>query len=86
VQVLFDAVERAGTLDGAAINAALAETDLDTVNYRVVFDPDLHFSWIPLFVGQWQKTDQPWVWELEIAFSQHDFLDPTIEWIFPVPE
>lgn len=86
VQVLFDAVERAGSLDGAAINAALAETDLNTVNYRVVFDPDTHFSWIPLFVGQWQKTDQPWVWELNIAFSQHDFLGPSIDWIFPVPE
>lgn len=85
LQVLFDAVERAGSLDPDAINAAMAETDLQTVNYLVKFDPETHFSWIPLFVGQWQKTDEPWIWELEIAYSEHDFLDPTIDFIFPVP-
>jgi len=86
MQVLFDAVERAGSLDPAAINAAMAETDLNTVNYQVKFDPDSHFSWIPLFVGQWQKTDAPWVWELGITHSEHDYLEPTTDFIFPVPE
>jgi branched-chain amino acid transport system substrate-binding protein len=86
MQVLFDAIERAGSLDGEAINAAMAETDLNTVNYQVKFDPATHFSWIPLFVGQWQKTDQPWVWELGITHSEHDYLEPTTEFIFPVPE
>lgn len=85
MQVLFDAVERAGSLDGKAINAALAETDMQTVNYDVKFDTDTHFSWIPLFVGQWQKTDKPWVWELPITFSKHDFLAASTEFIFPVP-
>lgn len=86
MQVLFDAVERAGSLDPTAINAAMAETDLNTVNYQVKFDPDSHFSWIPLFVGQWQKTDAPWVWELGITHSEHDYLEPTTDFIFPVPE
>jgi ABC-type branched-subunit amino acid transport system substrate-binding protein len=85
MQVLFDAVERAGTLDKAAINAAMAETDLQTVNYQVKFDPDTHFSWIPLFVGQWQKTDSEDVWELGITHSEHDSLAPSKDFIFPVP-
>jgi len=85
LQVLFDAVERAGTLDPVAINEAMAATDLNTVNYQVKFDPATHFSWIPLFVGQWQKTDSPDVWELGITHSEHDYLQPTTEFIFPVP-
>jgi len=85
-QVLFDAIERAGTLDGDAINKAMGETDmLMTINYEVLFDPKTHFSRIPLFVGQWQKTDKPWVWECPIVFSKHDFLPPAGEPIFPVP-
>ena len=85
LQVLFDAVERAGSLDGAAINAAMGETNLDTVNYLVKFDPDTHFSWIPLFVGQWRATDTEWGWECPITHSEHDFLKPSAEFIFPVP-
>ncbi len=85
MQVLFDAVERAGTLDPVAMNAALAETDMNTINYEVKFDPETHFSWIPLFVGQWQKTDKPWVWELGITHSEHDFLEASTDYIFPVP-
>jgi ABC-type branched-subunit amino acid transport system substrate-binding protein len=85
MQVLFDAIERAGTLDPVALNKAMSETNLDTVNYLVKFDPETHFSWIPLFVGQWQKTDNPWVWELSITYSEHDFLKPTTDFIFPVP-
>jgi len=68
-----------------AINAAMAETDMNTVNYEVVFDPDTHFSWMPLFVGQWQKTDADWVWELGITHSKHDFLPASTDYIFPVP-
>jgi len=85
MQVLFDAIERAGSLDADAINAAMAETDMNTVNYEVVFDPDTHFSWMPLFVGQWQKTDAAYVWELGITHSEHDFLPATTDYIFPVP-
>ena len=85
MQVLFDAVERAGTLDKVAINTAMGETNLETVNYLTKFDPETHFSWIPLFVGQWQKTDSEYVWELGITHSEHDFLPPSIEFIFPVP-
>jgi branched-chain amino acid transport system substrate-binding protein len=85
LQVLFDAVERAGTLDKAAINQAMGETNLETVNYLTKFDPETHFSWIPLFVGQWQKTDAEHVWELGITHSEHDFLQPSTQFIFPIP-
>jgi len=84
-QVLFDAIERAGTLDGEAINKAMGETDLMTINYEVKFDPATHFSWIPLFVGQWRKTDAPEVWQCPIVFSKHDFLPSAADPIFPVP-
>ncbi len=85
MQVFFDAIERAGTLDGKALNQAISESNLQTVNYLAKFDPTLHVSWIPLFVGQWQKTDKPWVWECPITFSKHDFLKATAQYIFPVP-
>jgi len=85
MQVIFDAIERAGTLDATAINNAIGETDMLTINYRVKFIKEEHFSGIPLFVGQWTKTDKPWVWELPIVFSQHDDIPTSGEPIFPLP-
>jgi len=84
IQVLIDAVERAGSLDGAKVNAALATTDLKTVRHRVKFDAN-HFSRGPLVFGQWQKTDKPWVWECPVVFSKHDFIKATANPIFPIP-
>ena len=84
VQVLIDAIERAGSLDGEKINAALAETDLMTVRHRVKFDKN-HFSRGPLVFGQWQKTDKPRVWECPVVFSKHDFIKATADPLFPIP-
>jgi branched-chain amino acid transport system substrate-binding protein len=84
IQVLIDAIERAGSLDGEKVNAALAETDLMTVRHRVKFDEN-QFSRGPLVFGQWQKTDQPWVWECPVVFSKHDFIEATADPIFPIP-
>jgi branched-chain amino acid transport system substrate-binding protein len=83
-QTLFDAIERAGTLDSAQVNAALAETDLMTVYHRVVFDEN-HWSRIPVAFGQWHKTEEEWVWQNEIVYSPHDFLPATGEFTFPIP-
>jgi len=83
-QVLYDAIERAGTLDGEAVLQAIGETDMNTMFRRVVFDEE-KFSRIPCFFGQWQKTDKAWVWDNPVVFSQHDFLPATAEIIFPVP-
>jgi branched-chain amino acid transport system substrate-binding protein len=84
IQVLVDAIERAGSLDGDKVNAALAQTDLMTVRHRVKFDEN-HFSRGPLVFGQWQKTDKPWVWECPVVFSKHDFIKATANPIFPIP-
>lgn len=84
VQVLIDAIERAGTLDGEKVNAALAQTDLPTIGHRVKFDEN-QFSRGPLMFGQWFKTDKPEKWELKVIFSKHDFVPATEKPIFPKP-
>jgi ABC-type branched-subunit amino acid transport system substrate-binding protein len=84
VQVLADAIQRAGTLEAEKVNAALAQTDLLTIRNRVKFDEN-HFSRGPLMFGQWFKTDKPEKWELKVVFSKHDFVPATGEPIFPKP-
>jgi len=83
-QVLIDAIERAGSLDGDKLNQALAETDLMTIYHRVVFDEE-QFSRVPVAFGQWHKTDQPCVWENPIVYSDHDFMPASADLIFPIP-
>ena len=51
--VLFDALQRAGTTDREALLAALAETDLETVVGQVTFN-EQHYSVQPLGGAQWQ--------------------------------
>ena len=84
IQILIDAIERAGTLDGEKVQAALAETDLMTIYHRIKFDEN-HFTGGPLVFGQWRKTDKPWVWECPVVFSKHDFIKATADPIFPTP-
>lgn len=84
VQVLVDAIERAGSLDSQKVNEALAKTDLATIGHRVKFD-DNHFSRGPLVFGQWFKTDKPEKWELKVIFSKHDFVPTAGEPVFPKP-
>ena len=52
--VLFDALQRAGSTDRAALLKALGETNLDTVVGRVKFN-EQHFSVQPLGGAQWQS-------------------------------
>ncbi len=85
IQILVDAIERAGTLDAEAVNKAIGETDIMGINHRVVFDPETHASAVPLSYGQWFKTDTPDKWELKIIYSSHDFLDVSAEAVFPIP-
>ena len=84
IQVLIDAIERAGTLDPEAVNKAIGETDLMTIIHRVKFDED-QFSRYLLFQGQWQKVDQPWVWECPVIFSGQDFAPVQAEMLLPIP-
>jgi branched-chain amino acid transport system substrate-binding protein len=52
-QVMLDAIHRAGNLNATDINAAMAATDLDTIDGWVNFDSTTHFSAVPLAFGQW---------------------------------
>lgn len=84
MQILADAIERAGSLDGTKVNEALAKTDMMSLAQRVKFDEN-QFSQMPLAYGQWAKTDKPQKWELSIVFSKHDFVPVAGKPIFPVP-
>jgi len=84
VQVLVNAIERAGSVDPEKVNAALATTDMQTMRHRVKFDEN-HFSRGPLVFGQWFKTDKPEKWELKVTSSSHDFWPATDKFIYPVP-
>jgi branched-chain amino acid transport system substrate-binding protein len=57
-QVMLNAIHEAGDVDGDAINAALADTDLQTINGWVSFSPTTHFSAVPLSFGQWFYDDE----------------------------
>ena len=52
--MLFDALQRAGTTDRAALLNALGTTDLDTVVGKVKFNKQ-HYSVQPLGGAQWRK-------------------------------
>jgi len=84
MQVLIDAIQRAGSVDPEKVNSALAQTDLATILYRIKFDEN-HFSRGPLVFGQWDKVDGPEKWELKVVFSEHDFVPVTGKPVFPVP-
>ena len=84
VQIISDAIERAGTLDKDKVNAALAQTDLLTISNRVKYD-EFQFSQFPLWWLQWIKTDKPYKWEGECVVSNHDFIPTTAKPLFPIP-
>jgi branched-chain amino acid transport system substrate-binding protein len=87
-QILFNAIEKAGTLDSDAVLKAISETDFMSMDGgRVVFSDfdGTHFHCWPVAVGQWQKTDNPWVWEPKTVFSLNDVYLQTAEQIFPKP-
>jgi branched-chain amino acid transport system substrate-binding protein len=84
VQILIDAIERAGSLDADKVNQALKNTDLMTIYHRVVYDEE-NFSRHPVSFGQWIKTDKPHKWDNPVVISQHDFLPATAELLFPIP-
>jgi branched-chain amino acid transport system substrate-binding protein len=85
MQIVFDAIERAGTLDGEKVNMAIGKTDMMTISHRIVFDPETQFSRNPLVFGQWFKKDAPEKWELKVVFSKHEFIPAAGKPIFPRP-
>lgn len=84
-QILFDAIERAGTLDPDAVVKAISETDLITMSGRAVFEKGTQFQRFQCAFGQWRKTDKPWKWESPTVFSYSDSFPVTADMIFPMP-
>lgn len=84
IQVLVDAIERAGSVQNEAVNKALAQTDLMTINSRVKFD-ERQFNLIPLSFGQWHKVSGPEKWSLKLVSTVHDFVKTEAQFIFPIP-
>jgi branched-chain amino acid transport system substrate-binding protein len=84
IQVILDAVERAGTLDKEEVNKAIAATDATFMCGRVKFT-ETHDSPPPFVMAQWFKTDKPWVWERKIVHSDHPDIPVEAEPIFPLP-
>lgn len=81
IQVLFDAIQRAGKLDKEAINQALASTDLKTINGWVKFTADTHDSPVPPPIGQWVKISGGWV--MKSVYSPIPEVKPAMSPIFP---
>ncbi len=77
IQVLADAIERAGTLDGPDIKAALQTTDLATVAYNIRFDPADNNSPCPIYYFQWFWDDDLGTVVPEVVISHHDFIPET---------
>jgi len=79
VQVMVDAIERADSLDGAAIRDALATTDLDTIAYKINYDAANNSSPAPLYYFQWFWDEDEETVVLKVVVCKHDFLDTTGE-------
>lgn len=56
VEILYDILKRAGTMDLETLNKCAGETDLDTIVGHVHFNED-HVSLMPCVAGQWILGD-----------------------------
>jgi len=84
LQVLADAIERAGSLDGAAIRDALETTDLATIAYRIKYDPADQNSPVPLHYFQWFWDEDLETVIPEVVVSHHDFIPVTAAPLYPI--
>jgi len=66
--VLFDALQRAGTTDRAKLIEALATTDLETVVGKVKFN-EQHFSVQPLGGAQWRVDEKSKRWVKDNVYN-----------------
>ena len=83
IQILADAIERAGSLDKAKVQAVLPQTDFISMRGRAKYDVT-QFNRLPISYGQWFKAPDPIKWQMKTVFAGDDFIvesDP----IFPIP-
>ncbi|MEM3356628.1 MAG: ABC transporter substrate-binding protein, partial [Candidatus Bathyarchaeia archaeon] len=84
-QLLFAAIEEAGTLDREAINDAFLKVDITTIYGHHKFIPETHDSPCAVTIVQWFKTENPWVWERRVVYSNVPEITATNDPIFPLP-
>jgi branched-chain amino acid transport system substrate-binding protein len=75
VQILADAIERAGTLDRDAIRDAIADTDMETVMGTVTFNADGTGNVLNPLV-QWQNGKMELIWPVD---------QKTADFVYPIP-
>lgn len=68
-KIMFDAIARAGSTDGDAINEELSKTDATYTVGPVKFDEN-HTSRLPIAVSQWQEQKVEIVWPKDQATSE----------------
>jgi len=84
VQIMANAIETAGTLDQDQINTAIGQTNMTAMIGHCEFDKN-QYCRAAIYYFQWDKTDNPWVWEQRIVVSQHNWIPETGEPIWPLP-
>ncbi len=57
IEVAYDVLTRAGSVDRVAVRDAIAATDLDTILCHIKYTPE-HYALTPLVGGQWVKNDK----------------------------
>jgi len=77
VQILADAISRAGSLDRDAIRDAIAATDMDTIVGSVTFNEDGTGNVLTI-INQWQDGKQALVWPPDQALAP--VLYPATPW------
>jgi branched-chain amino acid transport system substrate-binding protein len=78
IQILANAIERAGKLDRAAIRDAIAATDMDTVMGHITFKEDGTGN-VPFVVLQYQNGKSQLVWPKDFATAEFAYPAPAFE-------
>jgi branched-chain amino acid transport system substrate-binding protein len=83
IQIIVDAITRAGTLDSEKVNEAIGQSTIVTPLGPVHFDTETHGSASPAVLAQWLKTEKGW--DMEIVYSDTPEIRPTMDLVFPLP-
>lgn len=68
IEIAFDALTRAQTLDREAIRDAIAKTNLNTIVGHIKYN-EQHYAPTPLVGAQWVKGKK-WPWEIEVVYNK----------------
>ena len=83
LEIAFDVLKRARSLDKEKIREAIAKTDMDTIVGHIKYN-EKHYCETPLVGGQWVKGKK-WPWEQELVYNkQAPNIQTTAKMIFPL--